>query len=325
MTNWSQAPERGPAWIVHLMLWLMRHLGWFANRIVLPGITAWFFITSGTARAASREYLQRALGRPATTLDVLRHIHSFANSILDRALLLTGQADQLTLDVSGLEHVEAIVAAGRGCLLLGAHLGSFAILRCLAERCPVPVKILMYRANAGAYTTLMEQLDPGSASTVIPIGDIPSMLRVHEEVAAGSVVGILADRAPAGARQVTVPFFGRPAAFPVGPFVLAASLGVPVVLFRGVRVQNRGYEVAFTPFSDRVVLRRASREADLTAIIARYAQWLEQSCRAYPFNWFNFFAFWERAEHVSTKARPVVGSPPPAGRPLLGANFDPAA
>jgi predicted LPLAT superfamily acyltransferase len=325
MTRWSEAQERGPAWIVHLMLWLMRHLGWFANRIVLPGITAWFFLTSGAARAASREYLQTALGRPATRLDVLRHIHTFASSILDRALLLTGRADQITLDIAGLEHVEAIVAGGRGCLLVGAHLGSFAILRGLTERCPVPVKILMYRENAGAYSALMEQLDPGSASTVIPIGDLQSMLRVHEEVAAGSIVGILADRSPAGARQVTVPFFGRPAAFPVGPFVLAASLGVPVVLFRGVRVQNRRYDIAFTPFTERVVLRRATREADLLATIARYAQWLESSCRAHPFNWFNFFAFGERAEHVSTKARPAVASPPPAGRTLLGANFDPAA
>ena len=325
MTKWSQVPERGPAWIVHLMLWLMRHLGWFANHIVLPGITAWFFTTSRAARAASREYLSRALGRPATMRDVLRHIHTFASSILDRALLLTGQGNQLTLDVSGLEHVEAMLARGCGCLLLGAHLGSFAVLRGLVERCPVPVKILMYRANAGAYSTLMEQLDPGSASIVIPIGDIQSMLRVHEEVAAGSIVGILADRAPAGARQVTVPFFGRPAAFPVGPFVLAASLGVPVVLFQGVRVQSRRYEIIFTPFTERVVLRRASREADLAATISRYARWLEQSCRAHPFNWFNFFCFWERVERVSTKARPVVASPCSADRTMLGANFDPAA
>ncbi len=325
MTKWSQAPERGPAWIVHLMLWLMRHLGWFATWIVLPGITAWFFTTSASARAASREYLRAVLGRPATMLDVIRHIHTFASSILDRALLLTGKADRLSLEVAGLEHLEAVVTGGRGCLLLGAHLGSFAVLRGLTERCPVPVKVLMYRANAGAYSTMMERLDPGSSASVIPIGDIQSMLRVHEEVAAGAIVGILADRAPAGARQVMVPFFDRPAAFPAGPFVLAASLGVPVVLFRGARVGHRRYAIAFTPFTERVVLRRASREADLAAIASRYAQWLEQSCRAHPYNWFNFFAFWEGAEHVATKARPVVASPRPVGRAMLGANFDPAA
>ena len=306
------------------MLWLMRHVGWFASRIVLPGITLWFFTTSAAARAASRDYLRRALGRPATTLDVLRHIHTFAHSILDRALMLTGEADSFSLDITGLEHMEAAVAQGRGCLLMGAHLGSFAVLRGLASRCPVPVKVLMYRANAGAFSTMMEMLDPGMASHVIPIGDIQSMLRVHEEVASGSVVGILADRAPAGARRTSVPFFGRPAALPVGPFVLAASLGVPVVLFRAVRTGHRRYQVAFTPFAERVVLPRATREADLASVITRYAQWLEQSCRAFPFNWFNFFAFWERAEHVPTQARPLVAAARPAGRPLLGAKL-PAA
>ncbi len=101
---------------------------------------------------------------------------------------------------------------------------------------------------------------------MIAIGDLQSMLRVHEAVAAGAIVGILADRSPDGARQVSVPFFGRPAPFPTGPFVLAASLGAPVLLFRGVRTGPRRYHVAFAPFADRIVLRRATRRPTCAAV-----------------------------------------------------------
>ena len=324
-TAWCRTPERGAAWLVHLMLWLMRHVGWFAQWIVLPGITAWFFVTSATARAASRDYLRAVLERPVRHADTLRHIHTFASTILDRALLLTGGGKGIALDVSGLHHVEAAVAGCRGCVLLGAHHGSFAVLRGLAERCPVPVKMLMYRANAGAYSTAMERLDPATAQNVIPIGDLQSMLQVHEAVAAGAIVGILADRVPDGGRAVSAPFFGRAANFAAGPFILAASLGVPVLVFGGVRTGHRRYQVVFAPFAERVVLPRATRQAALLDIVGRYAQWLEQSCRAHPFNWFNFFPFWERAEHVPTKARPVVSAARPVGRPVLGATLDTAA
>ena len=322
MTPWSRAPERGAAWLVGLMIWLLRHAGWFATGVVLPGISGWFFLTTPAARVASREFLRAALGRRATTRDVLRHIHVFASSILDRTLLLIRPAGVLHLDVVGMHHVTAEAEAGRGCILLGAHLGSFAVLRGLAQQCPVPVRMLMYRDNAGAFTRTMEALDPALRRDVIEIGDVQSMLRAHEAVASGAIVGILADRSPAGVKQVSVPFLGRPAPFPAGPFILAASLGAPVLLFSGVRTGHRRYTITFTPFARRIELHRATRAADLEAVISRYATWLEGACRAHPFNWFNFYPFWERLSHAPTPARPTP-APRPAERIRRGT--EPAA
>jgi predicted LPLAT superfamily acyltransferase len=301
MTEWSRDPERGAAWLVRLMLWLIRHMGWFAAGVVLPGISVWFFARSGESRAASREYLSLALRRPATGLDVLRHIHVFARSILDRVLLLTPRAGGYKFDVTGLEYVEAVAASGRGGVLLGGHLGSFGVLRGFAAQCPVPVKMLMFRGNAGPFTRALEQMDPAFAADIIPIGDIGSMLRVHEAVEAGALVGLLADRAPGRTRRLKAPFFGRLASFPIGPFVLAASLGVPVLTVRALRIGANRYTIEFAPFADQIRLRRESRNADLSAWITRYAQWLEAGCRAYPFNWFNFYSFWEPAADEAIK------------------------
>lgn len=319
MSDWFTRPERGAAWLVRLMMWLIRHAGWFASGVVLPGITAWFYAASPSARAASREYLRAALGRPAGALDVLRHIHVFARSTLDRMLMLTGGADACTLDVSGLEHVAALAEAGRGGVLLGAHLGSFAVLRGLAAHCPAPVRMLMHRANGGAMARVIAQLDPTLAADTIPVGEIGTMLRAHEAVASGALVAMLADRAPPGARRVMAPFLGRLAAFPAGPFVLAASLGVPVLTFRAVRVGPRRYQVEFAPFAAAITLRRASREADLAAVAGRYAAWLEEGCRAHPFNWFNFFAFWDDAPGVAARPAGAAGvCPARATRSAIG-------
>ena len=293
--NWSREQERGSVWLLRLMFLITFGAGWQAGRALLLPITAWFLATSPCGRAASREYLGCALGRRARAWDVARHFYTFACAILDRLFLVTGRTRRFRIAISGLEHVQAVLASGQGCMLLGAHLGSFEVLRSLAAAAPVPVRPLMFRRNAGALTWALDRLDPSLRETVIEIGDTASLLRAREAVERGEIVALLADRAPDGQRPVAAPFLGRPAPFPAGPFILAATLGAPVVLFHGVRTGPRRYHVEFEPFADRVVLRRASRQADLQAWITRYAAALEQACLAHPYNWFNFFPFWERS------------------------------
>jgi predicted LPLAT superfamily acyltransferase len=311
-SEWARQRERGSAWLVRVMMAISFGLGWHAGRALLLPITAWFLATSPRARVASREFLGRALGRPARARDVARHFYVFASAIMDRLFLVTGRTHRFRIRTAGIEHVQAVLAGGRGCILLGAHLGSFEVLRSVASYAPVPVRPLMYRRNAGALTRILDRLDPELRESIIEIGNPDSMLRAREAVERGEIVGLLADRAPASHRAVEALFLGRPAPFPAGPFVLAAALGVPVVLFHAVRVGPRRYQVQFEPFANYVTLRRgASRAADLQAWAACYAEALERACRAHPFNWFNFFPFWDR-----TSDAPVA---PPRGIAALGA------
>ena len=284
-TAWAAQPERGSGMLLHAALWCTLRAGWPLGRALLLPVTGWFLVTSGQARAASRDYLRRALGRPAGLRDVARHFHTFACTVLERVLLLAGRPQGFRIDTEGLEHLAAVLGSGRGCILLGAHLGSFEVLHRRA---------------------------PDGRHRILETGDPASMIRAHECVARGEIVGILADRSPSGQRRVRAPFLGSPAGFPAGPFILASTLAAPVMLFHGVRTGARRYAVRFELFADRVVLCRASRAADLDAYVARYAAALERACRAHPFNWFNFYPFWDPADASSTFA-----APEPAG--LAGA------
>lgn len=316
---WAAQAERGNAGLVRAAVWCTLRAGWPVGRLLLLPVTLWFLATSGRARAASREYLGRALGRPAGLRDVARHFHTFAAAVLDRVFLLTGRLRGFHITTEGLEHVSAILASGRGCILLGAHLGSFEVLRSVAQTSPVPVWALMYRRNAGPLTALLDRLAPDLQDTILDIGDTASMLRAHECVARGEIVGILADRSPVGHRQTSAPFFGRPAAFPSGPFILASTLAAPVVLFHGVRTGPRRYSVRFEPFAERVVLRRSHRALDLQAHATRFATALEAACRAHPYNWFNFYPFWGPHDADAPLAGPAAAAgAAPAARTASG-------
>lgn len=323
-TGWAAAQERGNPFWSGVALFLVKRLGWHFGRGLLWPITAWFLATSPGARAASREYLGLALGRPARFIDVTRHIHAFAASILDAAFFLSGRTQGFTVEITGQHHLDERVARGRGCILLGGHLGGFEVLRYVGRDSPVPVRPLMYRSNSPGMTALLDRLDPDLTRAIIPLGEPDSMMRAREAIERGEIIGILADRAVAGDRHVTVPFLGLDAGFPAGPVIVAALLGAPVLMVRGVCTGPRRYEVRFEPFADRIVLRRQHRAEDLREVVARFAQALEAGCLAHPTQWFNFYPFWkpstDAAHHIPADdpAGHAVGGPRP-GHALGGA------
>jgi predicted LPLAT superfamily acyltransferase len=297
VTGWTGQRERGSGLALRLITRIALTLGWRPAQALLYPITAFYLATSPRAqRMAARAYLGRALGRKAGMGDLWRLWFAFACTMLDRVFLLSGRTQGYAIDIVGTEAVEARIAAGRGCLLFGAHLGSFEALRAVAGRLsPVEVHALMYEATGRIADALFNALDPAREAAVIPLGRADTMLRTAEALDRGGLVGLLADRAPAGQRMALVPFLGQPAPFPSGPYALAGVLGAPVMLCFGIWRGPRSYELRFEPFADRVVLDRADRAGALALWAGRYAARLEALARAHPYNWFNFYDFWDEA------------------------------
>ncbi|MBP0444792.1 hypothetical protein J8J14_08340 [Roseomonas sp. SSH11] len=325
--SWLNQRERG-GFALRLMAWIARFMGWHVSYALLFPVTAYFLLSAPPRqKAAMRRFQRRALGREPGWRDLWRPYFAFAATMLDRVYLLRGETRGFRISVSGLEALDARIAAGQGCVLLGAHLGSFTAMRALADgcagrRCPVEVMAFMYEANARLANKVFSALSQEKAQQVVPLGQPDSMLRAKECLERGGLVGILADRRPAVGedRVVPLPFLGANAPFPAGPHILAAVLGAPVMLAFGIWKGPRRYEIIFEEFAERVVLNRARREADLRAVAARYAERLEAVARAHPENWFNFYDFWEEMG----EAAPVPAPPSSAGvarRAVLGLPF----
>ena len=221
------------------------------------------------------------------------HYHCFAGQVLDRVPLLAGDLDRFDCAIEGLELLEAVAVQRRGALLLGAHHGSFEIMRVLAHaRCPVRVRVLMHEGNAEKLGSVLAPLNPDVNNQVIALGRPETMLEVREALAAGEIVGLLADRVVAGDRVRLCGFLGAAAPFPEGPYLLAAAVRVPVLLFSAIHEGDGRYRIRIEPFAERIEFARNDRDAVLQRECERYAHWLEARCRQEPYNWFNFYDFW---------------------------------
>ena len=191
---WRQRPERSSMWVLRLMTWLSLRLGRRVSRLILYPIAAYFVLFAPAARRASRDFLRRALGRPARMGDGFRHVLAFASVVHDRVYWLRGQHELFDVRLSGIEHVIGLRQAGRSIVFMGAHFGSFEALRVLGGRYGLDVRMLMYPDNARMVTQTLAAINPELTESVIALGQPDALLRVHEHMAAGGCVGFLADR-----------------------------------------------------------------------------------------------------------------------------------
>ena len=292
--GWLRQEERSNLPILRLMVWLSLALGRPVSRAVVAGIAAYFMLFGPRARRASRAYLRRALPG-ASWRHVFRHFFAFASTIHDRIYLLNQRFDLFDIEVTGAQALHAALARQPGALLIGAHLGSFEVLRSAGRSLAgLRVAMLMYEENARKINATLAAINPAASQDIIALGRMQSMLEARDRLDQGYLVGMLADRGLGGDATRECDFLGQPAPFPVGPWRMAAMLRRPVFLMVGLYLGGKRYRIHFEPLADFSALERADRDPAIAAAMARYAARLTHYCRLAPYNWFNFFDFWKK-------------------------------
>ena len=291
--DWTTRSERGALPLIRLGVWLALKLGRKAARVFLYPICLYFLLSSAHAARSSRAYLTRVLGRQAGLADVFRHYLTFGACVLDRVFLLNEQIEQFDIRIYGEELVREIQLGGNGCMLFGAHFGSFEVARAFGRReRDVPISLLMYEENARKIRASLAAINPSLATEVIGLGRLDSLITVADRLSRGHFIGVLADRNVDGKDLVRYDFLGASAAFPKGPFRVAMLLRRPIVLMVGIYRGGRSYEIYFEPLTEASASRPRDADAWIDEAMRRYVARLEHYCRAAPFNWFNFHDFW---------------------------------
>jgi predicted LPLAT superfamily acyltransferase len=305
---WVGVTERGSTFGMWLAVRFCQVFGgWLSEYFIVLPVVAYFFLTDRKGRRASRRYLERlhampggpaALGQAPTLRASFRHYQEFGLMILDRVrfTLARGRDNGVDIVFRGREVFSDLLADKRGAILLGAHLGSFDVMRVLAARTGIVVNVLMITRHAPRINAILRRLDPGVDVRVIepdPLA-VDTVFRLRACLERGEFVAILGDRVAgsARARVVRASFLGAPAPFPQGPFLLADALGCPIIFMSAVRRGPMRYEIFAERLAERVVLPRQQRAAPLGALASAYAARLEAHCLRAPYQWFNFFDFW---------------------------------
>jgi predicted LPLAT superfamily acyltransferase len=294
LNSWRDQQERSSLAFLKLMVWISLRLGRPVGRCVLSVVALYFLLFSARARSASRSYLREVMGRPIRMIDQYRHFYAFASTIHDRIYLLNDQFDLYDIEATGTEELMQEAQRAPGALLVGGHLGSFEVLRALGRgRSGFNVAMMMYEGNALKINATLEAINPKASQDIVSLGRMESMLEVRERLDSGYLVGMLADRFLGHNGQVNCDFLNKPAVFPLGPWRAAAMMRRPVFFMVGLYMGRNRYRIHFERLADFSQVPRGKREAAIERAAQDYADRLTHYCRLAPYNWFNFFDFWD--------------------------------
>ncbi len=315
-TVWARRVERGTMLGMRFGRFLYRAIGRRGMVRILWGIAAYFYAVDAHAREASRDWLETVWSLPAGRAALrerpgrfapLRHMHHFAINMLDRMMMWLGQEDAFAIDHRGGEALLALAAQGRGAILLGAHLGSFDMLRLISRQYGLRVNVVMYTHHSARVNKFFESLGGESQVRVIQLD--PSSVQSAFEVKAcldrGEFVGILADRVHPGGRErpVETLFMGRRAVFPLSPFLLGVVLGAPMFLSLCTATADARYFAVTEPIFAGGRVPRADREKIAREALESWVRRFETHCLGSPEQWFNFYSYFLDSRPAAGEAR----------------------
>ena len=198
----------------------------------------------------------------------------------------------------GFENYEAARAAGRGVLLLTAHLGGWEIGSFVHSIFGHPIKIIVRRLDNRKVDALVERYRTLHGNHTFPKEDFARGLLAAMK--ASETVGILMDTNMTPPQGVFVDFFGVPACTAAGVARVALRSGATVVpAFTIWDKQLRKYRVRFDPALQ--MISSGNDDADATTNTAMFNRVIQDYATRYPEQW-----LWV---HRRWKTRPEGESP----------------
>jgi len=273
-------------WPLGLMYWMARWL------VIVP-----FVLVRPKYMRAVRGNTARILGLPSSHREVRRvswrMMFEHAYHWIDFFRWSQMPAERLqgaVVAIEGRERFDELRAAGRGTLLLTAHMGNAEVGAVAMGKGREPVHVLYWRdrfATAEEFRTRMRAAGNvrGIPVDASPLSVVPA-LRVLRE---GGILASHGDRDPTG-RGRPVTFFGAEADFPAGPFLLAARSGAAIVPTFVLLEPDRRLRVFF---EEPIELGSDGDEPTrIAAAMQRWAELLERRIREHPEQWYCFYPFW---------------------------------
>ncbi|HOX07158.1 MAG TPA: lysophospholipid acyltransferase family protein [Planctomycetota bacterium] len=207
----------------------------------------------------------------------------------------------------GIEHFDAARRAGRGAVLVSAHLGNWELGGAAMSCRGTPVlAIVQPHPNARVHRFFMSQRE-SLHYRVLPVG--AAALPILRHLRSNGIVALLGDR-PYGEEGVVVDFCGRPALFASGPARLALATGTPMI----PAFVLRRYDDSFTIVLEPPIPHPAggAHEDRVRRMMQDFARVLEDRVRDNPSQWLAFYPVWDGPGRAQADPRLRAGSEMPA-------------
>lgn len=281
-----------------LSLFLASRLPRRALRALLRQTASRFMQLRPKYQRALRANLSVILKQPSSSPEVRRAARRLLDAhftawldFLHFATRPPEEAARLVESVIGYSRIVEGRQRGSGVLLLTAHLGNWEVGGLMLAEMREPVHVVLVPDIYPAVEKARQALHARAGIREIRVeGSFAPALAVLRALKENAIVAMQGDRDFSNT-GIAVPFFGRDAWFPRGPFLVAMATPATVLPAFIVRVPDGRYRaIVESPLE---IERDGDREAALRRNVERYVAILEHYVAENPEQWYCFYPFWE--------------------------------
>jgi phosphatidylinositol dimannoside acyltransferase len=281
-------------WSMRVTEWVGMHAPPRLGRSLADLVLRYRYERMASEREVVGRNLSRVFGLPADD-DVVRAATREAFALYGRYWYETFALRSMSFEdvnrlfrATGVEHIDAGLAAGRGVIVALPHMGNWDAAGHWLAVNGYPVVAVAEELRPPGVHELFFRHRRALGMQIVPLqkGVGERLVRLLTE---NQVVALLCDR-NIGGRGVSVDFFGEPASLPAGPALLAKTTGaalLPVVVY----TQEQGWTCTVEPPLDAEAGRRGAEgvRATMTELAGRF----ERGISAAPADWHMFQPLWE--------------------------------
>lgn len=305
---WFERKELGSKAGLKLLITLYSIVGRRVTEGLLYPISLIYLLSARSARDACfchHEHLSKVT--PVKTgkwQHAFKTFHFFARSIMDSILAWKGQLRADKIRWANVDVVNNLIKSKQGAVVLTAHFGPVEAARALHRfKGELSLYALMHTDNAKKYQSVLELVFPDAHRNVIPVSEVnmATFSILQSKISQGAFLGLMGDRLTPNGKEKYIErtFLGETAFFPVGPFLMAAVLNVPVLtMFVSYREDSEEFTAEWNDITPDLNLDRKAR---IESLVDSYVKQLEQQTKRFPQQFFNFFDFWRLPTGMSVR------------------------
>jgi len=228
---------------------------------------------------------------------VYKNYYLLGQVLLDKVTIMAGFPVKFTFTYDGEEYLRKMVEDKTGGLLISGHIGNFEMAGNMLERLKTEVNIIMFDAEHAKIKDYLQSVTRRKFNVITIKEDNSHIFEINKAFREKQIVCIHGDRFVRGSKTLSMEFLGEKASFPTGPFYLAMKFNVPVSFVFAMKESATHYHFYATPprlFQQQGL--QLKRDQTIEAIIKDYICIMEKMVQKYPFQWFNYYNFWQADE-----------------------------
>lgn len=280
-----------------IFVFILNTFGLRPAYFILRFVSFYYFLFSKPNKYIRGYFIQAHGYSPLKArLAVYKNNFILGQTIIDKVAVMAGAINPFKVIHKNGAMLDELTDIGKGGILISAHIGNWEVAGQGLNRLGTAFNVLMYSNEKEDVKEYMDGVMKEKKINIISINEETKshIIELHKAFSNNELVVMHGDRYREGAKTLTTNFFGKPAKFPAGPFIMAAKFGVPLCIVFAVKTDKHTYQFSTEkPIQVDRVRGEAQLEKVCQNLLQQYVTQVEKMVREYPHQWFNYYDFWK--------------------------------